>query len=112
MAAITLNDGTYIYSQDTAVDYFRSLGIDDETMHDLIMMAEPDYRFFIENSGEYVRRSEIDDWEKIADGYYNAYYNTKDEIEAMCEKFLSGRKITKADFVEWLSLTLERGLEY
>lgn len=95
---IVLNDGTFLYNNYQVVDYLILKGFEPEELKD-ILAPEPKDNM---ECG--------DDWETIADGYYNAYQNLCNEIEAECEKFLSGRKITKANFVKWLKDIMEDAL--
>lgn len=97
--SITLNDGTYLYNNYQVVAYLSSLGFDTEELKEIL---SPELDMTLADKG--------DDWEAIADGYYNAYQNLCNEVEAECEKFLAGRKITKAKFVDWLKDTMEDAL--
>mgnify|MGYP006974986003 CR=1 FL=1 len=103
-------DNFYIYSYDSAVDYLRSIGISEEEFERLAGILNHFYYEWLQNEEEYVKKDEVDDWECIADGYVQSYNNLCEEIDAECEKFLSGRKITKQAFVTWLKFKLEDGL--
>lgn len=105
--SITLNDGTFIYSAQQLRDYLTSLGFDPENNFEEICYTINPNIYYYENGV-----SQGDDWELIADGYCQGYHNLCESIEAQCEKFLSGRKITKAQFVDWLKKELEHGLDY
>lgn len=111
MNAITLNDGTYIFSEDSAIEWARSLGMSFEDLNLLCGILNPDFQYFNEHPDEFqpVQRTG-DDWEAIADGYYNAYNNLCQEVEDECERFLNGRKKTKAQFVSWLKFRMEDAL--
>lgn len=106
--SITLNDGTFIYSADQLRDYLASLGFDPENNFEEIRYTVNPSSYDVEHGIE----EEGDNWELIADGYYNAYTNLCNEIEAECKKFLNDRKITKVMFVDWLLKLLEDGLDY
>ena len=111
MKILTLDDGAYIYSEDSARDYLHSIGLDYESFETLFYYLNPHYHDILKNLNDYVRRDEIDDWECISDGYLQSYNNLREEIDEECNKFLSGRKITKQKFVEWLKAKLENGLD-
>lgn len=101
--AILLNDNTYLYSPHMVREYLSSLGFDD--LDSLVYMLRPDIEDLDNgacNNG--------DNYELIADGYFNAYNNLCDEVDFMCEKFLSGRSITKAEFVRRLKFMMEDAL--
>lgn len=97
---IMLNDGTYLYNSSQVFDYLLSLGFVREDLEETLV-----YELDIPQQKE-----SGDDWEAIADGYYNAYQNLCNEVDAECDKFLSGRKITKIQFVNWLKNIMEDAL--
>lgn len=103
-------DNFYIYSHDSAIDYLSSIGVSEEDFQRLTCILNPYYYEWLKDETEYVKKDEVDDWEDIADGYVQSYNNLCDEISDECEKFLSGRKITKQAFVTWLKFKLEDGL--
>ena len=106
---IILNDGTFLYSGQTVKDYLSSLGFDrEQNFEELIYALRPEIQEWDEGGVEYERQG--DDWECVADGYLQAYNNLCEEINAMCETFLAGRKITKAQFVSRLQFMMEDGL--
>lgn len=105
---MTLNDGTFLYNKDSVIDYLSSLGFDIEELAELLVSDSRSWK-----CGDIVSANEVtsgDDWEAIADGYYNAYLNICDEVEAHSKEFLASRKETKAMFVHWLNNFLEDGL--
>ena len=101
-----LNDGTILNDNIDMFEYLTALGIDINVLATV----------FAENFGkvnkDYVKRDEVDDWERYYDGAMNAYQNLKEEIFAMNKTFLSGRKLTKAQYVRKLEDMLDNDLEY
>lgn len=103
-------DNYYIYSQDSALDYLQLVGLSKEDFLRIAGIIDPFFAEWRENQDNFIQKDEVDDWECVADGYLQSYNNMCDDIEAECEKFLSGRKITKSMFVNWLKSKLEDGL--
>lgn len=113
MAGVTLSNGTYVYSQETALDYLRSCGIDNkEDMATIFYLAEgfdiQDVQDFL--NGEYVRKDEIDDYECVADGYLQAYNDLCASVNDALDRFVNSRTKTKAQFASWLKNEMEDAL--
>lgn len=109
--SITLNDGTFLYNSDQLRNYLAGLGFNEfNDFQEIVWSLRKDVEGH-DNGDEFDEpETKGDDWEAIADGYYCAYNNLYQEVEDMCEKFLSGRKITKAKFVDWLLVRMEDAL--
>lgn len=57
---ITLNDKTFLYSEDIAKEYLYSLGFDQESLQNIFSIDKL-------NMSEYALRSDVDNWELIAE---------------------------------------------
>lgn len=93
---ITLNDGTYIYSEYTLAEYLTSLGFD---MEDLVF--EEQY----EKAYDEGYRDALQRTEREVDGYYCALRDLGSEIQNICADF---RKKYKAPAVVKVLDTIEK----
>lgn len=104
------NDGVYISDNRDFADYMVGKGFD---LHDINCLIEGGPDFGIPGlEDDWVRRDQIDDYERMYDEVMCAFRNFTEEVVAMNKKFLSGRKLTKAQYVRELEHMLNHALEY
>ena len=84
MRPITLNDGTYIYSEFTLREYLESLGFDFEELSDIIFKSEEMY--------DHVFKDVWGDAEREIDGYFCAARDLALAVDDLCDEFLGKYK--------------------
>ncbi len=95
MKSVTLNDGTFIYSEDGLKDYLKHLGFDIEELTNVLCPEAEEIK-----SGEWVRRDNVDRYEE----WYSALsvevrtgYNV---ICELCDNLASGKGGTKVQYAD------------
>lgn len=86
----TLNNGTFIYSHDSAIEAIRDLGLSIEDARELAIMILGEELTELQEKANGVVRG--DNWELIADGYYNAIASAINIIDEALDK----PRLTKA----------------
>lgn len=89
---LVLKDGTYLYSEDTLLEYFNSLGFDSQDLKD----------FFQQDLKNECSRLEeiIDSFELRADNYFCNLRDMALEIEELCNKLRVGKGGTKKQMAD------------
>lgn len=86
MRPITLNDGTYIYSEFTLKEYLESLGFDYLELEDIVGAKKYDEGY---DDGY---RADWREAERTVDGYFCAARDLAQEVENLCDDFLDKYK--------------------
>ena len=86
MRPITLNDGTYIYSEFTLREYLESLGFDFEELSDIIFEDKS------EEAYNHAREEIWHDAERRIDGYFCAARDLALAVDDLCDEFLGKYK--------------------
>ena len=82
MRPITLNDGTYIYSEFTLREYLESLGFDFEELSDMIFEDKSEEMY------DHVSKEVWHDAERKIDGYFCAARDLALAVDELCDEFL------------------------
>lgn len=101
MRPMTLNDGTFIYSIDGLREYLISLGFDWQDFQEMLVDAAK-----IDDS-IWVRRDEIDDYERFYDGLCQDVDCAVDEINCLCNQLASGKGGTKVQYADRIKTVLK-----
>ena len=106
MKPISLKDGTCIYNADMFIDYLISLGFDK------IDLQRIDYEIHPESldHDEWVRRDEIDDYEKMYSEVSNEIRYARDDIYELCNNLASGKGGTKKQYAERIIKAFEENI--
>lgn len=86
MRPITLNDGTYIYSEFTLREYLESLGFDFEELSDMIFEDKSEEMY------DHVSKEIWHDVEREIDGYFCAARDLALAVDELCDEFLEKYK--------------------
>lgn len=86
MRPITLNDGTYIYSEFTLREYLESLGFDFEELSDIIFEDKSEEMY------DHVSKDVWHDAEREIDGYFCAARDLALAVDELCDEFLGKYK--------------------
>lgn len=86
MRPITLNDGTYIYSEFTLREYLESLGFDFEELSDIIFEDKSEEMY------DHVSKEVWHDAERKIDGYFCAARDLALAVDDLCDEFLGKYK--------------------
>lgn len=86
MRPITLNDGTYIYSEFTLREYLESLGFDFEELSDIIFEDKSEEMY------DHVSKEVWHDAERKIDGYFCAARDLALAVDELCDEFLGKYK--------------------
>lgn len=86
MRPITLNDGTYIYSEFTLREYLESLGFDFEELSDIIFEDKSEEMY------DHVCKEVWHDAERKIDGYFCAARDLALAVDELCDEFLGKYK--------------------
>lgn len=86
MRPITLNDGTYIYSEFTLREYRESLGFDFEELSDIIFEDKSEEMY------DHVSKEVWHDAERKIDGYFCAARDLALAVDDLCDEFLGKYK--------------------
>ena len=86
MRPITLNDGTYIYSEFTLREYLESLGFDFEELSDIIFEDKS------EEAYDHISKDVWYDAERKIDGYFCAARDLALAVDELCDEFLDKYK--------------------
>lgn len=110
---VILDNGSHIYSQDTALDYLSSIGLSNfDDCYSVFCLALGLDEDTVDKmrAGDYVDKEEVDNYELVADGYLQAYNNLCETVNNELDKFINGRKKTKVQFADWLKNIMEDAL--
>ena len=86
MRPITLNDGTYLYSDFTLKEYLESLGFDFEELSDIIFEDKSEEMY------DHVSKEVWHDAERKIDGYFCAARDLALAVDELCDEFLGKYK--------------------
>ena len=86
MRPITLNDGTYIYSEFILREYLESLGFDFEELSDIIFEDKSKEMY------DHVSEEVWHDAERKIDGYFCAARDLALAVDELCDEFLGKYK--------------------
>lgn len=86
MRPITLNDGTYLYSDFTLKEYLESLGFDFEELSDIIFEDKSEEMY------DHVSKEVWYDAERKIDGYFCAARDLALAVDELCDEFLDKYK--------------------
>ena len=78
---MTLNDGTFIYSEFTLVEYLKSLGFDMDILKEILLDD------MIEEVRKDINEELHEEYERMTDGYFCAARDLAVEIDNLCEEF-------------------------
>lgn len=96
MNSVTLNDGTFIYNEDTAKEYLKSLGVDD-VQGFIYMLAPAQERY---DNGELVDPNVGDNYELFYSQLSCEVRSAYEEVCELCNKLASGKGGTKVQYAD------------
>lgn len=90
----TLNDGTFLYSEDSLMDYLSSLGFDVVELQDF-------FTTYTSNAKDYDSLVKINEYqERVMDDYFCRLRDMGSEIEELCDKLREGKGGTKRQMAD------------